>query len=480
MLTLIPTQKAGVDKISSNLTTLSISWLNQQFCCVAIHRGAVVGTWETLVDPENGTDFASLIREAVQKTNYHGTAVSLVLANSRLVQQLVDVPPVTGSALNKVIQREALQQKLFSGEAAWAFQNSLAVKGVQRVILHLLPKSLLDRLMLACRQNNLNLNSVLPVSAVLHHQLTQLPLDKGDVALLAAETSGNTTVVVARADGQLLLVRTLIGSWNENVERLVLDLKRTSSFISQQHGLTINRGMWVFGTGAEQQAKVLQPQVETSVTVSPVPYESTYWAIEAAKLRPAITPNFIGEKLQHAPQRRIFARIVAVCTALLVAGSLALAVVLHVLARQEAASTVILQKRVDQLQAQHQQLEQRNAELASKSQLVQLVLEGRHPPVPAWVLGYLSEAVPADLVVTSFHVKLEDDLWKLHLAGTLQTSDKPAAPTALNDAVGVLADRLANGPFHLTILSRSDHDKSARPNSKSAPVNQFVIEGVMR
>ena len=84
------TLKVGTAKISQKLTTLSISWLNNEFVAASIHRGVVGETWQATFTPESMPDFASLVREAVQKTNYHGTTVSLILANPRLAQKLVD------------------------------------------------------------------------------------------------------------------------------------------------------------------------------------------------------------------------------------------------------------------------------------------------------------------------------------------------------------------------------------------------------
>ena len=489
-------RKNGTDRIPSQVTTLSLSWLHQQFTALAVHHGVVEGTWAREADPESITDLAGLIREAVEQTHYRGGTVSLVLANARLAQQLIEVPPVKGASLKKVVEREAQQQKLFSGEAAWTFQNSLAVKGVQRVILHLMPRVALDRLIEACHQNGLHLNSVMPVSAVLQRQLPWLPLNKGEVALLAAETGNCTTVVAGRADGQVLLARTLLTNWsgqpqgNENLERVALDLKRTHSYVTQQFGLEINRQMWVFGPDAASPAQALQPLIGAPVAASPVEFQPEYWAAEAAKLRPDLGPNFIGLELQQAPQRRIFARVVAAGTALIVAASLVAAFVLNLLAREEAANSRILRERAAQLQAQCQTLAQRNTELDGKAQLVKLVLDGRRPPVPAWVLGYLSEAVPPELVVTNFQVKWDTNDWKLRLAGTLQVTGREPAPTALAKAVGTLADRLANGPFHVSIQKRSDRSEPVRdlagllggssPAAAPGPTNQFLIEGVIR
>lgn len=474
----MPIWKSGESKIPQNVTTLSISWLNNQFVAQSIHRGKVEGSWEMAFTPDVEPDFADLVREAVQKTRYHGTTVSLLLANAKLAQQLIEVPPVSGGDLIKVIQREAQQQQFFHGDAAWSFQTSLTVKEIKRVILHLLPKALLDHFILAGRQNGLHLVSLVPVSAVLHQQLTLLPLNKGDVALLAGETGGCTTVVVGRADGQLLLVRTLLGNWNDNVERLAVDLKRTMSFITQQYDLNINTGVWMFGPGADQQAPVLQRFLEHPVVVSPVEFRPDYWAIEATKLRPATTPNFIALELQKAPQRRRFAMVVIAGTLVILLAAIAAAVLLHLAAQQEAATNVILRKRVLDLQNQRQQIAQRNAVIAGKQRLIHRTGEDRHPPIPAWLLTYLSEAIPSELVVTSLDIKWDADAWDLHLAGKLQVSSKPPTATTLPNAVGTLIDRLTTGPFHLTILRRSDqHDKI----DSQAPIEtQFWIDGVMK
>src|SRR3989441_11116431 len=164
MFSSILNRKLGANAIPAHLTTLSVSWLNSQFKAVAVHRGAVEGTWENPTELDPSVNFEALLREAIQKTGFRGQTVSMVLAHPRLVQQLVDVPPVKGAALKKVVQRQAQQQKMFSGEAAWACQNSLSGKDNQRVVLHLFPKALLDKLVQGCLQNNLHLTSVLPAS----------------------------------------------------------------------------------------------------------------------------------------------------------------------------------------------------------------------------------------------------------------------------------------------------------------------------
>jgi hypothetical protein len=482
MLRLKVTPGGRGEGIPAGLNTLSVSWLNGQFKAVAVHRGVVEGTWERAGDIEGAGQFEALIREAVAKTNYHGQTVSLLLAHPRLVQQLIDVPPVKGPTLQKLIRRQAQQQKLFPGEAAWAWQPSVSGKGSQRLILHLFPKPMLDALVQGCKRNGLDLISVVPVSAVVHRQLTQLPLDKDEVALLAAETGGSTTVAVGRSDGQLLLVRTLTNNWNESVERMAVDLNRTILFLSQQHGVSIQEGVSVFGAGAPEQAQALQGQLQLAVTLSPVGYEPFYWATEALKLRPDRAPNFLTHQLQRAPQRRVYARIVGAGAALVVLAAVGVSVFALRAARQEVSNIKRLHQRATQLETQRQQLQQRNAELVREQQLIKLVLEDQPSPVPMWFLGYLSELVPPGLVVTNLHLKREDDAWSLRMATISQGSITQRPPAEVAATLAQLRTQMSNGVFHVAPPGSREKEAPGHAGTgpKPAPGDPLVLEGVIR
>jgi len=491
--------RKGPNSLPSRLTTLGISWVNNQFKALAVHRGVIAGTFEDNSQNDAPGRFEALIREAVQQTGYRGHTVSLLLGHPRLVQQLVDVPHVKGAPLNRILERQAQQQKMFVGEAAWAAQTSTSEKPDTRVVMHLFPRMLLNQFVQACQRNDLYLVSVLPISAVLHQQSQQLRLNKGEVALLAAETGGSTTVVISSGEGQLILARTLQGTWNESAERLGLDLNRTVTFVNQQYSVAINKGIWLFGTGAEEQAEAIAKYVQLPVEVSPVKYEPVYWAREALRLPPAQSPNLISRVAQKAPQRRAFAKVVAAATVFMVLALLGLSAYATYQARQEAADIQTLSQHVRRLQAHQIELQARAVRLTHNEQTANLVLNGRPSPVPAWFLGYLSEAVPSELVVTNLQVKREADAWKVHLAGAYQTAIREPTPAILAQAVTVLSNRMANGPFHLALASVEDQDQLA-PNptglggrigtwvanvasgiqAKPQPTNQFALEGMMR
>jgi hypothetical protein len=484
MLKLIRTRKLSADAIPAHLTTLSVSWLNGQFKAVAVERGVVQGTWEYPGEAEEAEQFGELLREAIARTNYAGRMVSLVLAHPRLAQQLVDLPPVKGPAVQKIIRRQAQQQKLFAGEAAWACQTSLSAKGTQRVILHLFPKPLLDQLIQGCQRSGLDLIAVVPASAVLHGQLMHLPMEAEEVGLLAADTGGSTTVVIGRKDGQLLLVRTLSNTWNGSIERLAVDLNRTMLFISQQCGATVSEGVWLFGPGAQSQAQALQGQMQLPVSVSPVEYQPFAWATSALTLDPRRTPNFLSPELRRAPRRRVYARVVVASAALLLLGAVVASAFSLWAARQETANLEHLRQTFAQLEKRRQQLQLRNTDFFQQQQLIDLVLERRPSPVPMWVLGYLSEVVPPELAVTNLHLQRVGDSWKLRMTTASQgsASGQASVPPEVASAVVQLRTKLSDGPFRMAPLSGIENEASrpASSASRSAMVNALLIEGVVR
>ena len=458
------------------VTTLSVSWLNSQFKAVAVHRGKVDGSWENPAGAEGEANFEGLIRDAVQHTGFRGQTVSLVLAQPRLIQQLVDVPPVKGAAFKKVLQRQAQQQKLFPGEAAWAFETSFSDKPSQTAILHLFPKALLDKMVQGCKRNGLRLTAVIPASAVLHNQLTVLPLENGEIVLLAGETGGSVTVVVGRRDGQIFLARTLPGNWNEGTERLAVDLSRTILFVNQQYSVTVDNGIWLFGRRAADQLATLQRQVQLPIKISPVQYDPFYWATESLKLNPARTPNLISLEEQQAPQRRVFAKVVAVSTAVVLFLSVVAALYSSLAARQERATIRALRSQLDRLQIQRQALKQRNDELSSKQKIIKLVVEERPPPVPIWFLAYLGQATPPELVVTNLSVRQTNDAWSVHLAGTFQVTNEITA-AAMSRSLAQLRSNLTGPPFHLRVLGETNAQEAVsapKPEAASSAIPDWV------
>src|SRR5258708_361232 len=124
---------------------LGISILNGEFKAIAPGKGAGGReTYEGGGTGDNMTGFGPALRDAVEKTRTTGKTVALALAHPRMIDQIVEVPPVKGWKLARLLQRRAQTTKAFVGEAAWSYQTALPTKRGPAALLHLCPKVAVD------------------------------------------------------------------------------------------------------------------------------------------------------------------------------------------------------------------------------------------------------------------------------------------------------------------------------------------------
>lgn len=461
MLTLRARSHTARQGLATHHHTLSVVWLRKHFRAVAVQRGKVTGTWES-PEPIEGTDhFAALLEKAIAATGYTGSTVSLVLAHQHLVHLLIEVPPVKRSMLRKVVERQAQQQRLFPGQAVWSIEPAeSSKKGPPQYLLNLFPQMLLEELLAGAQRAGCYLTAVVPVPAILREHLFELPIPETQVGMLVAQTGENTEVLVGRSDGRVILARVLTGNWTDSFARMMVDLKRTVLFVNQHEGLNVD-SLWLFGPGAEEQAARVQEQTGLPTQVSPIPYAPDYWAIAALRLDPAHDQNLVAPELRQAPQRHVFAQVVGTLTALVVLLSAVWSWKLHRMYREERQNVQRLEQDLARLQARHQELQRRYAEADRLRGLVDLVAAGRPDPVPLWLLGYLGDAVPPDLVVTNFDVARDGPYWRLRLSGRPQPQGTIRDTVALESARTLLSNQLANGPFRVQFTRPGTNAASA-------------------
>src|SRR5437667_2982489 len=474
-------------------TVLSLSLLNERFSATAVHRGVVAGTWERPEPVTDLADFASVVREAVKQTGYVGTAVTAVLAHQRLAQQLVESPPVKGQKLKLFLQSRVKQLKAFASEAAWSYQPTLPTRNAQAMLAHLFPRELLGQLVNACGQVELKCDRVIPASAILQLQLATLPLEPLEVALLAAETGGTTTIVIGRKDGQIYLGRTLSSSWNVHPDRVNVDLNRTLLYVKQQFGAQVN-SVWLFGAGAPAQIAPMKTAFRLPVNLSPVQPSPSYWSEQALKVPVGDTSNLISAEELEAPRRRVFLRVTSVAVGVAALVALITAALVQWWLMKQGKQFLKLQSKVEQLQVRNAALQDREREFLQKKQFVKVVSDEKVPPVPGWFLGYLGDILPEQLLLSHVRLNREDERWHVELGGTLQPTTNQAPAKVLADAVATLKKDLAQGPFHVKVVSEGERSAATPTGKSSAPdaraisspaaptpvTDQFFVEGVMR
>ncbi len=479
-------------------TGLHLSVLGGELKAVGIRKGAPTGSWEC---PESVTDFvglAGVLRQAMTGTQAEGNTVSIVLAHPSLSDQVIDVPPVRGRTLARLLDRQVKSLKAFPGDPVWSHQPALSVRKGNAVLLHVCPKFVLDQLDRSSRTAGLHLSRVIPTTSVLLGQLKQLPLKKGEVALLAAETGPSTTMVIGGPDGRVCLGRVLRDSWNTEPDRVAVDLTRSIGFAEQQAGVTVT-GVWLFGAGARDKMASLQAALKLPVQLSPVVYTPFYWAERLARLPEKGDGNLVSPEARQAPQRR---RLLTVTSVLLLFWLVAMGVatgVLEHLRRGELRQITSLEAQIADLRNQQAELQARFADFERMKEMVRAVSDEKPPPVPEWFLGYLGQVMPDDLMATRLDVIRTNELWHVRLEGAVRPTTPTQLPEmVLTNSLNALSNSLASAPFHFRFMpgpGMAQPASAARPGlvrfpesaAPSLPMfhvagdpRRFVIEGVMR
>ena len=153
-----------------------------------------------------------------------------------------------------------------------------------------------------------------------------------------------------------------------------------------------------------------------------------------------------------------------------------------------------LQSEVEQMQVRNAALQDREREFLQKKQFVKVVSDEKVPPVPGWFLGYLGDILPEQLLLSHVRLNRENERWHVELGGTLQPTTNQAPAKVLADAVATLKKDLAQGPFHVKVVSEGERSAATPTGKSSAPgaraisspaaptpvTDQFFVEGVMR
>ncbi len=451
-------------RFARGLSLLSVSWVHGRLEAMGVHKGRVTGTWICPKVTEDAVEVGRLLKEAAVRTDFPGTAVSLVVAHTRLTHQLVETPPAKGPALAGLVKRQVAKLKVFDGEPAWSYQTSLPTKNAQAVMVHLFPQKLIEELSAGAVEAGLRLLAVHPVSPILQEQIVGLRLKSNDTGVVVAEMAGMITVVVARSDGQLLMCRALDATRPEAGAGLGVDLNRTVLYVSQQFGVTVG-SVWLLGQGLVPRQEELQGHIQVPVRIAPEPMREFYWAEQAALRSIQEVPNLLTREQRQEPQRKILFRMTAMISLLLVTAGVAWLVTSEILIHREKSSVAELKRRITELQDTLTTRQAQYAVLARKEQMSRVVLEDRPEPAGVWLMAYLAEATPPELLLTNLEVRLHQKHWDFVVGGTIQSMTNSEASLVLSNGVVTLGERLQNGPFHANPTGRGAPARNASTNS---------------
>ncbi|MFK8066678.1 MAG: hypothetical protein AB8D52_00365 [Gammaproteobacteria bacterium] len=419
-----------------------ISWIYEEFRISRFQFGKPVESWTSPTPVLNSADFDQAIKAASEAINMRrGGDVAITFESDVHTHSFLELPSMTDKDLEQYLERHVDQEKTFPGEASWSYCRTSKTSRGKGVLLHLMPKKILDSLIKACEKNKLDLRKVVPLTDIMSQHIPGLPSHDDGIIVLVALFDEHVEIVVADGTGESYFVRELGFHWNKEIlGRLKLDIERTLLYTKQQFDSVCH--IWIMGEESETAAAELKSHFDVEVDADPGSANSNFWAREVISLPNKLTSNFIPNSLQNAFARRAVVQTGVWCAA----ASLVVAV----------GSTLIIQSikfgdsfenhnRISELELEKRNLLDQYKTLNNKhSRLDALLTESK--PVPAWFLSYLGEIVPDAMILSKATFSHDGGKWIFRLEGATD-------PTLANSATIVesLESDLKASPWNATI-----------------------------
>ena len=427
-------------------TRFGIEWIYGEFLISRFGGGRVVERWQA---PYAVNDLKSLSR-AMHDASQHidlprGGDVAIAYEDDLHTHEFLEVPPLRKRDLERHLALRVEQGKSFDGPAAWCYHPARPGDNMDGVLLHLMPREVVEAVIRICGEYYLTPKRLVPLTEIISEHVPKLEAEPEEVLLLIAVFAERVQLVVAYGDGAVLFVRELQYSWqNDNIDRLVVDINRTIGYVKQRIRLRPDQA-WIMGEHAELVAEAFHRDLDCPVAVDESSTGGDFWMEEVADLPQRLDSNFVPRLARRALSRKSLMRA-AVLTGFSLFGAAALmGGLIQWLVATRALDAEKIQTDIAGLEQDILQMEEelRVFDL-EQLRLNQLTADAFN--LPALFLSHLGDIVPDGLVLLNASVTRQANYWRLELSGT---SELPFDRAPLEFAL--LESRLAGPPWNAEI-----------------------------
>ena len=404
-----------------------IEWAYGEFRLARLRGGKVTQSWKS---PTPVTDLASL-NEAMYEAAYHvdisrGGSVAIAYEDDLHTHEFLEIPPLSNKDLNKFLSRRVEQDKPFEDEASWRHHPVSKGSNVDGVILHLMPKYIVEAVMRICQDYYLMPKLLVPLTEVMSEYVPKLGIDHDEAVLMIALFDDRTQMLVSSGCGEILFVRELSYPWShENSERLATDVNRTIGYSKQRIEGDINKG-WMIGENAEAATADLVGKIDVELSFDEVAAEAEFWMTQVAALPQALSSNFIPLLARRSITGKTFLR-----TAVMISGI----AFISALTLSGIVEYIIYKSGLDDRELVAQIVNLESDLVDAQSELDVLMLESAKLDIlnvdsfnlPAIFLSHLGDLVPAEITLTSVSIVQKQDAWEIDISGNSSTSLASAA-----------------------------------------------------
>lgn len=405
-----------------------IEWAYGEFRIARLRGDVVIESWKS---PTPVTDLVSL-NSAMYEACHHvdisrGGSVAIAYEDDLHTHEFLEVPPMGRRDMEKYLQRHVEQNKPFETDAAWRFHPVSREGRVDGVLLHLMPKYIVEAVIRICEEFYLAPKLLVPLTEIMSEYVPGLECDESEALLLIALFDDRTQMLISSDQGEILFVRELSYPWNAaNTQRLTTDINRTVGYAKQRIGGNVERA-WLIGEHARPAGETLVGQIDVSLEYNSVAELPEFWMTQVAVLPQRLASNFIPVLARSSITSKTFMRAGVLMTSVAAITALIFCLIVEY---------TLFVNRPDH-ESVRQKIAEKNGELRALSAEVELmniektkldILNVDAFNLPAIFLSHLGDLVPEGLVLTKAEVKRGDHSWIISLAGISTVSLGNVAP----------------------------------------------------
>ncbi len=418
-------------------TRFGIEWIYGEFLISRFANGESVEQWQA---PYPVNDLRSL-SHAMHDASAHidltrGGDVAIAYEDDLHTHEFLQVPRMSRRDLERHLSVRVEGSKAFDGRAAWCYHPAVPGENMEGVLLHLMPKDIVDAVTRVCGEYYLVPKRLVPLTEIISEHIKKLEAQSEDVLLIIAIFQRRMQLVVAHGDGEVLFVRELqYSSQDENIDRLVVDINRTIGYAKQRIGVRPDRA-WLMGEHAPRVIGAFQGELDCPVAVDETATRTDFWTAEVAGLPQRLSSNFIPSLARRAMGRKSLMRAAVLTGWTLVAAAMLVGVVIQTVIGSPIDRNLI-EQRIEDVTVDIQRVEgELHAIDLEQVRLNQLTADAFN--LPALFLSHLGDMVPDGVVLHSVNIVRGEQSWRLEIEGVAsQSLDR--APVVFEEFQNTLA-----------------------------------------
>ncbi|MEO6001807.1 MAG: hypothetical protein ABIZ04_04365 [Opitutus sp.] len=469
-----PSAPVAYRSASKSSDVLGFAWLHGTLHAEVFRRHETVATWASPISVDTLDQFERALDEALHATAFSGTDVFMVLEHEQFVHQVELVPAFSDSAARTYLRGRVQRYEQSREPVLWVGQKTVSVKKESGYLLHLLPTAFHTRLSSFFRARRLDLTRVVPLVVPLQLERHGATSPRDEMIMIAAEAGAATTLMVVRADGELLFSRTMLARWETDAIRIATEVNRSLLYAKQQFGAIVKR-VELFGEVSAPAHAEVQARCGAEKEVLSRPVHIPSWLQAVVRLSPRHPVNLVIGHLGRKRRRQFLRRLlIAVCW--LGLGLMALDCWNETKTWDENEHALVrLRARAPELRMQRETLTARNQEVARHREFVRVASAERLPNAPVSLLTFLARIRTPDTQFTDYLTKwdAETGKWSFRVEGVIEGDEETARESLTRLERGLeksaLRARLKDGGRVLVQLPAATAD--------ATPTHRFIMEG---